>query len=142
MVDEQSITRRGFLLQNPPFNTENEAKHSGFGLLPGTQPGVFQWPQGAFLRGEMVIRRMRLIKRLSAGTDASIYLVCRFLTVHNFGIFHLVRIREHSAPVRARRQRMAPPVTLPTRRLGRNGPEIPAIGFGLMGLSTAYGTVG
>lgn len=35
---------------------------------------------------------------------------------------------------------MAPPVQLPTRRLGRDGPAIPAIGFGLMGLSTAYGT--
>jgi aryl-alcohol dehydrogenase-like predicted oxidoreductase len=37
---------------------------------------------------------------------------------------------------------MAPPVKLPTRRLGRDGPEIPAIGFGLMGLSMAYGAVG
>ncbi|AEO69737.1 610cde7f-6d9e-40e5-99ae-ee28a26538ac [Thermothielavioides terrestris] len=37
---------------------------------------------------------------------------------------------------------MAPPVQLPTRRLGKDGPEITAIGFGLMGLSTAYGTVG
>ncbi|KAK4120256.1 Aldo/keto reductase-like protein [Parathielavia appendiculata] len=31
---------------------------------------------------------------------------------------------------------------LPTRRLGKNGPEITAIGFGLMGLGTAYGSVG
>ena len=37
---------------------------------------------------------------------------------------------------------MAPPVTLPTRRLGNNGPEITALGLGLMGLSTAYGSVG
>ncbi|KAK4237621.1 NADP-dependent oxidoreductase domain-containing protein [Achaetomium macrosporum] len=37
---------------------------------------------------------------------------------------------------------MAPPVKLPTRKLGKNGPEITAIGFGLMGLSTAYGSVG
>ncbi|EAQ88738.1 hypothetical protein CHGG_05357 [Chaetomium globosum CBS 148.51] len=37
---------------------------------------------------------------------------------------------------------MAPPVKLPTRKLGRDGPEITAIGFGLMGLSTAYGSVG
>ncbi|CAK7230010.1 hypothetical protein SBRCBS47491_007442 [Sporothrix bragantina] len=37
---------------------------------------------------------------------------------------------------------MAPPVTLPTRTLGRDGPAIAAVGFGLMGLSTAYGTPG
>jgi hypothetical protein len=37
---------------------------------------------------------------------------------------------------------MAPPVKLPTRKLGKDSPEISAIGFGLMGLSTAYGTVG
>jgi hypothetical protein len=37
---------------------------------------------------------------------------------------------------------MAPPVKLPTRKLGKDGPEISAIGFGLMGLSTAYGSVG
>ncbi|KAL2022151.1 hypothetical protein VTK56DRAFT_5980 [Thermocarpiscus australiensis] len=34
---------------------------------------------------------------------------------------------------------MAPPASLPTRRLGRDGPEISAIGLGLMGLSIAYG---
>jgi aryl-alcohol dehydrogenase-like predicted oxidoreductase len=32
---------------------------------------------------------------------------------------------------------MAP--QLPTRKLGKNGPQIPAIGFGLMGLSAFYG---
>ncbi|KAK0609768.1 NADP-dependent oxidoreductase domain-containing protein [Bombardia bombarda] len=37
---------------------------------------------------------------------------------------------------------MTPPATLPTRKLGKSGPSIPAIGFGLMGLSTAYGAVG
>ncbi|KAK3374644.1 NADP-dependent oxidoreductase domain-containing protein [Podospora didyma] len=37
---------------------------------------------------------------------------------------------------------MAPPMQLPTRKLGKNGPQIPAIGFGLMGLSVAYGSVG
>ncbi|EJD43351.1 putative aldo-keto reductase [Auricularia subglabra TFB-10046 SS5] len=28
---------------------------------------------------------------------------------------------------------------LPTRQLGRNGPQVPAIGFGVMGISVAYG---
>jgi len=28
----------------------------------------------------------------------------------------------------------------PFRKLGKNGPSIPALGFGLMGLSAAYGT--
>ena len=37
---------------------------------------------------------------------------------------------------------MTPPVKLPTRKLGNNGPEVTAIGFGLMGLSIAYGSVG
>ncbi|KAM5344640.1 hypothetical protein ACJ41O_013175 [Fusarium nematophilum] len=36
---------------------------------------------------------------------------------------------------------MAPPVKLPTRKLGHNGPEVAAIGLGLMGLSVAYGKV-
>jgi hypothetical protein len=37
---------------------------------------------------------------------------------------------------------MAPPVKLPTRKLGKDGPEITAIGFGMLGLSTGYGSVG
>lgn len=28
---------------------------------------------------------------------------------------------------------------LPTRQLGKNGPQVPALGFGLMELSVAYG---
>jgi aryl-alcohol dehydrogenase-like predicted oxidoreductase len=34
---------------------------------------------------------------------------------------------------------MAPPAQLPLRQLAKNGPKIPAIGFGMMGLSIAYG---
>ncbi|CAG1960988.1 unnamed protein product [Fusarium graminearum] len=34
---------------------------------------------------------------------------------------------------------MAPPAQLPLRQLTKNGPKIPAVGFGLMGLSIAYG---
>jgi aryl-alcohol dehydrogenase-like predicted oxidoreductase len=30
--------------------------------------------------------------------------------------------------------------SVPTRQLGKNGPNIPAIGFGLMGLTGFYGT--
>jgi len=29
---------------------------------------------------------------------------------------------------------------VPLRKLGKNGPSVPALGFGLMGLSGAYGT--
>jgi hypothetical protein len=31
-------------------------------------------------------------------------------------------------------------MVLPTRKLGKNGPEVTALGFGLMGLSAFYGT--
>lgn len=31
------------------------------------------------------------------------------------------------------------PPQLPTRRLGKHGPQVPALGFGLMGLSAFYG---
>lgn len=34
---------------------------------------------------------------------------------------------------------MAPQI--PARQLGRDGPKIPAVGFGLMGLSIGYGAV-
>ncbi|KAI4864677.1 Aldo/keto reductase-like protein [Hypoxylon rubiginosum] len=34
---------------------------------------------------------------------------------------------------------MAPPRQLPTRQLGKAGPQVPSIGFGMMGLSVAYG---
>ncbi|KAI3571590.1 Aldo/keto reductase-like protein [Fusarium oxysporum f. sp. albedinis] len=37
---------------------------------------------------------------------------------------------------------MAPPNKLPTRKLAKNGPEISAVGFGMMGLSIAYGAAG
>ncbi|KAL0930344.1 putative aldo/keto reductase [Colletotrichum truncatum] len=37
---------------------------------------------------------------------------------------------------------MAPATSLPTRRLGKDGPEITALGLGLMGLSVAYGKPG
>ena len=30
--------------------------------------------------------------------------------------------------------------TIPLRKLGKDGPSVPAIGFGLMGMSVAYGT--
>ncbi len=34
------------------------------------------------------------------------------------------------------------PTPVPLRRLGKDGPLVPAIGFGLMGLSYAYGFAG
>ncbi|KAF4964707.1 hypothetical protein FSARC_7414 [Fusarium sarcochroum] len=34
---------------------------------------------------------------------------------------------------------MAPPAQLPLRQLTKNGPKIPSIGFGLMGMSVGYG---
>ncbi|KAI1373878.1 Aldo/keto reductase-like protein [Hypoxylon crocopeplum] len=34
---------------------------------------------------------------------------------------------------------MAPPRQLPTRQLGKDGPQVPSLGFGMMGLSVAYG---
>jgi aryl-alcohol dehydrogenase-like predicted oxidoreductase len=30
--------------------------------------------------------------------------------------------------------------SIPTRKLGKDGPSVPALGFGLMGLSMVYGT--
>lgn len=34
-----------------------------------------------------------------------------------------------------------PAPSIPTRQLGKDGPRVPALGFGLMGLSIVYGTV-
>jgi aryl-alcohol dehydrogenase-like predicted oxidoreductase len=34
-----------------------------------------------------------------------------------------------------------PAPSIPTRKLGKDGPLVPALGFGLMGLSIVYGTV-
>jgi hypothetical protein len=31
--------------------------------------------------------------------------------------------------------------SVPVRKLGKNGPSVPALGFGLMGMSFAYGTL-
>jgi aryl-alcohol dehydrogenase-like predicted oxidoreductase len=35
---------------------------------------------------------------------------------------------------------MSTPHKIPTRQLGKDGPQVPSLGFGLMGLSVAYGT--
>lgn len=32
-------------------------------------------------------------------------------------------------------------MSLPTRRLGKNGPEVTSVGFGLMGIAAMYGTI-
>ncbi|KAI2632131.1 Aldo/keto reductase-like protein [Hypoxylon sp. NC1633] len=37
---------------------------------------------------------------------------------------------------------MAPPAKLLTRQLGKSGPQVPRLGFGLMGMSVGYGTTG
>ncbi|KAI0901040.1 Aldo/keto reductase-like protein [Annulohypoxylon nitens] len=37
---------------------------------------------------------------------------------------------------------MSPPVKLPTGQLGKDGPQVTKLGFGLMGLSVGYGEVG
>ena len=34
-----------------------------------------------------------------------------------------------------------PAQSVPLRKLGKNGPSVPALGFGLMGMSMAYGTI-
>ena len=34
-----------------------------------------------------------------------------------------------------------PARSVPLRQLGKNGPSVPALGFGLMGMSVAYGAV-
>jgi aryl-alcohol dehydrogenase-like predicted oxidoreductase len=34
------------------------------------------------------------------------------------------------------------PPKIPTRQLGKNGPHVPALGFGSMGLSVGYSTPG
>jgi aryl-alcohol dehydrogenase-like predicted oxidoreductase len=34
-----------------------------------------------------------------------------------------------------------PAQSVPLRKLGKNGPSVPALGFGLMGMSVAYGTI-
>lgn len=36
---------------------------------------------------------------------------------------------------------MPPPNTLPKRRIGQSGPQIPSVGFGLMGISAGYGEI-
>jgi len=33
------------------------------------------------------------------------------------------------------------PKQVPLRKLGKDGPSVPALGFGLMGMSFAYGTI-
>lgn len=48
----------------------------------------------------------------------------KFHTIRNYSIGHPTTIM---------------PPQLPTRKLGKNGPLVPAMGFGLMGLSAFYG---
>lgn len=35
----------------------------------------------------------------------------------------------------------SPPTKLPKKQFGKNGPLVPSLGFGLMGLSSTYGAV-
>lgn len=55
----------------------------------------------------------------------------------------LLQIVQHSALYRLLHQSSQPSIitmSLPTAQLGRNGPQVSRLGFGLMGLSSFYGT--